>query len=287
MVSRTHANTSRLPKNTLDHDALNRTVGFIKNFATEHAVSLPGRVPNFKDLKVQLLPSSESKASVWRQYRKVSQDKNLSAVSYSKFVALWNTLTPYIVKMTPASDLCSLCQLNNSKITKNVNVSEREKLDCLRDQETHLQEAKSEREFMKMNIAACKEVLQDSGIDLLTGRPSCSFKGTVHYSYDYAQQVHIPSNPQQPGPIYFKTPRKCGLFGICCEGIPRQVNYLIDEAVATGKGANSTISYVHNFFSSHGAGETDVHINADNCGGAKQKQFCYLVLLLASSLWTA
>ena len=273
VVSRTHANTSRLPKNTLDHDALNRTVGFIKNFATEHAVSLPGRVPNFKDLKVQLLPSSESKASVWRQYRKASQDKNLSVVSYSKFVALWNTLTPYVLIMTPASDLCSLCQLNNVKITKTINVNEREKLDCLRDQETHLQEAKSEQEFMKTNIAACKEVLQDSGIDLLTGRPSCSFKGTVHYSYDYAQQVHIPSNPQQPGPIYFKTPWKCGLFGICCEGIPRQVNYLIDKAVATGKGANSTISYVHNFFSSHGAGETDAQINADNCGGQNKNNF--------------
>ena len=89
--------------------------------------------------------------------------------------------------MTPASDLCGLCQLNNAKITKNVNVTEQEKLSCLRDQETHLHEAKTEREFMKTNIAACKEVLQGSDIDLLTGRPSCSFKGTVHYSYDYAQ----------------------------------------------------------------------------------------------------
>ena len=48
---------------------------------------------------------------------------------------------------------------------------------------------------------------------------------------------------------------------ICCEGIPRQVNYLIDEAVATGKGANATISYVYDFFNFHGAGETDVQIN--------------------------
>lgn len=136
---------------------------------------------------------------------------------------------------------------------------------------------------MKTNIAACKELLQNSGIDLLSGMPCCSFKGTVHYSYDYAQQVHIPSNPQQPGPIYFKTPRKCGLFGICCEVIPRQVNYLIDEAVASGKGANSTISYVHDFFSSHGAGETDAKINADNCGGQNKNNFviwyyCWRVL---------
>ena len=70
----------------------------------------------------------------------------------------------------------------------------------------------------------------------------CSFNGTVHYSYDYVQQLHYPSNPNQPGPIYFKTPRKCALFGVCCEAIPRQVNFLIDESVWTGKGANSTIS---------------------------------------------
>ena len=283
VVPRTHANTSRLPKNVLEHEVLDRTVTFIKNFANEQGVALPGRAPNFKNLKVQLLPSSESKASVWRLYRKASRDKNVQAVSYSKFVSLWNTLTPYIVIMTPASDLCSLCQLNNTKITKNVNVSEQEKLDCLREQETHLHEAKSERAFMKANIAACKVALENSGIDLLSRRSSCSFKGTVHYSYDYAQQVHIPSNPQQPGPIYFKTPRKCGLFGVCCEGIPRQINYLIDEAVACGKGANSTIIYVHDFFQFHGAGETDAQINADNCGGQNKNNFviwyyCWRVL---------
>ena len=67
----------------------------------------------------------------------------------------------------------------------------------------------------------------------------------MHYSFDYAQQVHFPSNPMQPGPIYFKTPRKCGIFGVMCEAVPRQVNYLIDEAATVGKGANATISYLH------------------------------------------
>lgn len=36
-------------------------------------------------------------------------------------------------------------------------------------------------------------------------------------------QVHLPSDPIQPGPIYFKTPRKCRIFGVMCEGAPRQV----------------------------------------------------------------
>ena len=29
-----------------------------------------------------------------------------------------------------------------------------------------------------------------------------------------------------------------------CEGVPNQVNFLIDEASSTGKGANATISYI-------------------------------------------
>jgi len=69
----------------------------------------------------------------------------------------------------------------------------------------------------------------------------------------------------QPGLIYFKTLRKCGIFGVMCEGVPRQVNFLIDEAVSTGKGANATIIYILYYFEHHGLQETDVHLNADNC----------------------
>ena len=94
--------------------------------------------------------------------------------------------------------------------------------------------------------------------------PPCSSAITVHYSFDFAQQVHYPSNPLQPGPIYFLTPRKCAIFGVCCEGIPRQVNYLIDDV---GKGANTVVSMLHHFFEHHSLGERHVHLHADNCVG--------------------
>ena len=64
----------------------------------------------------------------------------------------------------------------------------------------------------------------------------------AHYSFDFAQQVHYPSNPLQPGPIYFLTPRKAAIFGVCCEAILCQVNFIIDEASDTGKGANTVVS---------------------------------------------
>ena len=71
----------------------------------------------------------------------------------------------------------------------------------------------------------------------------------VHYSFDFAKQVHYPSNPLQPGPIYFLTPWKVAIFGICCEAIPRQVNFIIDEACNTGKGANTVVSLFDYFLS--------------------------------------
>ena len=64
----------------------------------------------------------------------------------------------------------------------------------------------------------------------------CSLPSVAHHSFDMAQQVHYPSDPLQPGPIYFLTPQKCGIFWVCCEAIPRQINYLTDEANDTGKG---------------------------------------------------
>ena len=58
-----------------------------------------------------------------------------------------------------------------------------------------------------------------------------------------------------------------------CEGLPRQVNFLIDEAASAGKGANATISYVHYYFEHHGLGETDAILNADNCAGQNKNNY--------------
>ena len=52
-----------------------------------------------------------------------------------------------------------------------------------------------------------------------------------------------------------------------------QINYLIDEAVNVGKGANSIISMLHHFFSTYGLGETEVHLHADNCSGQNKNHY--------------
>ena len=87
--------------------------------------------------------------------------------------------------------------------------------------------------------------------------------------HTYHGETHITVTPVK----VFKTPRKCSIFGVCCEAIPRQVNFLVDESVLTGKGANSTISLVHYFFQNFGLGETDAYIHADNCAGQNKNNY--------------
>lgn len=93
----------------------------------------------------------------------------------------------------------------------------------------------------------------------------CTFNGEIHISFDYAQQVHVPHLPNQPGPIFFFTPFKLGLFGINNEALCSQVNYVIPESVDTGKGQNTVVSLLHHYLSTKTLGETNLHIHADNC----------------------
>ena len=64
------------------------------------------------------------------------------------------------------------------------------------------------------------------------------------------------------------------------------MNYLINEAANTEKGANAVISMLHHFFSTHGLGETTLHLHADNCSGQNKNQFVmqYLVWRVLAGL---
>ena len=196
--------------------------------------------------------------SVWRAFKSPCERSGKQAVFYTKFINLWEQFHPKIVVAKPMTNLCLTCQQNTSKLLRSANLLDREKSQCILAQQEHLNCVQRERDLYRYACTESKnnfERLADS-IELYEQHEECSLTTTIHYSFDFAQQIHIPSNPMQPGPIYFKTPRKCGIFGVMCEAIPRQVNYLIDEASDVGKGANTTISYVHHYFQNHSLGET-------------------------------
>ena len=175
--------------------------------------------------------------------------------------------------MKPMADLCWTCQQNSSAILKAANCPER--VWCGGGRQEHIRIVQIERFFYKTTCDDCKKSIREFFTNsndfqpppLASQSPANSRDIKAHYSFDYAQQVHFPSDPLQPGPIYFLTPRKCSVFGVNCEALPRQVNFLCDEAGDCGKGANTVRSQLDFFFKHHGLGEKEVFLHADNCSG--------------------
>ena len=86
------------------------------------------------------------------------------------------------------------------KIVRSVNLLESEKTDSLKAAEEHLKLAKQEREVYNSQCVQCVKELKSN--------PEAP--KVVHVSFDYAQQIHFPSSPQQVGPLYFLTPSFLG-----------------------------------------------------------------------------
>ena len=196
---------------------------------------------------------------------------------FTTFTKLWQQFHPDVVVAKPMTDLCLTCQQNTLRLLRSANLLDRAKSECILAQQHHLNCVETERDLYRNICAESKRNFErvEEEIKLDEAHEPCSVNTTIHYSLDYAQQIHIPSKPMQQGPISFKTPRKCGIFEVMCEAVPWQVNYLIDEASEVGNGANTTVSYVHHYFQNHGLGESHVHRHADNCMG-QNKNNCFL-----------
>ena len=114
------------------------------------------------------------------------------------------------------TDLCWECQNNNNMIYRCSKNTDEEKSEKLKEQLKHIEGAKNERMYYKKQCESMLKNIQALNFDFASREP-CSYLGSMHCSWDYAQQVHYPSHPLQPGPIYFKATRKCGIFGICVD----------------------------------------------------------------------
>ena len=218
-----HWNKNRLSSSTSSAETVEQVVKFILNTAEEQALLLPGRVPGFKRIDVKLLPSYLTKHGLWRTYTNICVGTGKPSMGYSKFCDLWNQLCPFIVILRPATDLCWTCQKNNNRIRNTVDLPKSDKAEAVRAHEQYLLLATGERNTYNC-CRESKDGIQEylKVVDFAVEREPYSYDGTVHYSYNYAQQLHFTADPNQPGRIYFKTPQKCALFGVCCKAIPRQ-----------------------------------------------------------------
>ena len=226
LAPRIHGNTHRRPKHALTLQSTEYVVRFLLNYAEQNVLLLPGRVPRYSRSDIQLLPSSSSKRAIWRVYRASAKlEAQIYPVAYTTFCLFWRTLAP---SMKPRSDLCWQCQQNSAAIARTMNALETEKLSAIAEALEHLRVVKMERKHYKTICKQCKESITSHFTTDGEFKPplpaSCTPHNSqpikVHYSFHYAQQVHYPADAEQPGPMYFLTPRKCTIFGVNCEALP-------------------------------------------------------------------
>ena len=124
------------------------------------AVSLTGRYPGYKDLEVVLLPTSDTKVSVWKFYLECCEADHVVGMKYSTFCQKWQELTPYIIIMKPRSNLCWTCQSTHEQILNSSNQTIEEKTARIQSQVEHLEHANNERKLYNNLCLQAKETTE-------------------------------------------------------------------------------------------------------------------------------
>jgi len=260
-LQRVHKSTGKTPnrKTVLSVANIENIVHFIREYATKHAIPLPGRMAKFKNYKVVLLPASKNKRVVHSEYQEslkiVAEEEvkqagcstaagavPLKSVAYKTFAKLWLKYVPFIVTSKPASDLYSTCCDLTRKIVRAMRRGEEARKHAVGNLQFHLADAAKQRAYynewrMKAKTKTTCQ-LHDDDIE------ESSFEVL---SFDFADRVSYPSSARPTGSEYFESPCRCDIFGVHNERSRMQTNYLIDEANSIGKGANVIVSMLHNY----------------------------------------
>ena len=270
-----HGNSGRTPTNAYKMLDREKVTSFILNFAAIHGLPDPGRdIRRGKGKLRILLPSVMTYKSVHQQYTTNIKVSGGIPIAYRTFLKIWQDELSHIRFNNPRSDLCMTCEDFKKRLKQVIATldpeKEKKQEQIYKEALDHLKHAKKERLFYQANIKIAqkyyKKLASNNKAALKSNKPN-SKNIMAHYSWDFAQQLHYPFEEQQVGPIFFKTPRKAQLFGICCEGMYQKYNYLIDEEHFPEKNANTVISLLDHFFTNYGLGEKWVHLTADNCAG--------------------
>jgi hypothetical protein len=269
-----HGNSGRTPTNAYNMSDREKIKSFILNFAAIHGLPDPGRdIRKGKGKLRILLPSIMTYKSIHQQYSTNIKALSESPVSYRTFLKIWQEDFSHIKFNNPRSDLCMTCEDFKKQLNQVTAIldegKEKKQAQIHKKALDHLKHVKKERLLYQATTKVAKKHYKKLiAHETVTESNEPNSKDIMaHYSWDFAQQIHYPFEDQQVGPIFFKTPKKAQLFGICCEGIPRQYNYLINEDNYTDKSANTVISLLDHFFTNYGLGEKWVHLTADNCVG--------------------
>ena len=149
LTPRTHGNMKRKPAHALSFLSIKYIVTFIHNYAEQHALLLPGRVPGYSRSDIWILPSSLSKRAIWRVYHTSAEaDGTAHPAAYTTFCYIWRKL---------GSDLFWQCQQNSAAIVRTANRPVAKKSAAITSALQHLEVVMSAKEHYKTICQKCKE----------------------------------------------------------------------------------------------------------------------------------
>ena len=114
---------------------------YISNLAEGHGVLLPGKVPGYSRDDLKLLPSSCTKASVYKNYVTACTAANVRVVAERTFYQMWGESLPDVLPMKPSTDLCWTCQRNSAQLSSLANLPDEEKLRLIQQAQEHITRA--------------------------------------------------------------------------------------------------------------------------------------------------
>jgi hypothetical protein len=259
VTPRVHKNSGRKPLKALDFETIKAVVQFLSNFADEFGIPQPA-APRGRDGDAPVyLPSDNTKVMVHQLYTDTCAQRvpPIRVVKYSTFNNIWRSCMPHIKIANPREDVCATCEMLRKLVVDSV--TEEEKLESTQKLQEHVLLAQKERETYNTCVKRAREA---GGNDHY-----------VHYTFDFSQNVCIPHHARQMGPVYFTSLRKVQIFGFRIDGIPSQLNFLIDENETIGPdgssthGPNAVLSMIHWALETRHSHESACVIHADNCPG--------------------
>ncbi|KAH3891504.1 hypothetical protein DPMN_015608 [Dreissena polymorpha] len=162
VTPRVHGLKGKQPANSLSYSDKEHIQEFLCKYASDNALPLPGRLPNFRKFGVLLLPSDKCMADIHSLYQKTATESGLRNVSLSTFTRIWRQLCPHIVLSKPMTDLCQKCQQFSNKLLCSGSMDEEEKSVLLAAYNEHVSLAKLERDFYRQQCVDSKHVCSEN-----------------------------------------------------------------------------------------------------------------------------
>eukprot|EP00117_Sycon_ciliatum_P019832 scpid38438/ scgid5141/ len=275
-TARRHGNAGRRPSNAFTFEEVKYAVTFIKSHGEHYGIPHPAPLHGRDGVPPVFLPASQTYKAVHKLYVTAGNSAGIRVMGESSFRSIWHQCTPHLKFMSPRTDVCDLCEKLRRRVMSAL--TEQDKVAACSALQDHIAAAQHERDYYRGATISAAEQLQASAQCAPPCAPCSQATFKTHYTFDFAQNVSIPQEWRQVGPLYFKVPRKVQVFGVNNEAVPHQVNYLIDETDTIGTngskshGPNSVVSLLHHFFAHHGYGEEQCILSADNCCGQNKNK---------------